>query len=215
MLAVMLAPAIVTSQDVSIRDFVSLGIFYQTLREYYLLPELTGEYWFDSTRTALQWTSNALFDCNFPDEIRNQVEDLRKLLLSKKRSQTTAQYFELAEAISDFADSESLSKDAFECGILIGQLRFYLPRVSVEEDPVKGGLFKRLAEESCFCLKGNFPEWQTMITEYYSRTQGNPLECFFAYLVDTGNLPVENTPTDLKKELVILLEDAAKVLADF
>lgn len=217
LVAFLVTPVPVEAQgdEVSVRDFLSLGIFSQVVREYYLMPESIGEYWRDSTRVALQWTYNALFDCGASSELQEQVEDLRKLILSKRRSQTLDDYFVLEEAIYNFVDSDSIARSAYECGSCLGQLRFYLPRFMEEEDDLKKELFAHLAEDPCVSMKRDLSSWEPMIRQYYSRTQGNPLEKFLGYLKDTGNLPVQTTAEELKKELVPLLEDAARVIADF
>jgi len=203
------------AEDVSTRDFVSLGIYYQTVREYYLFPESAGALWYDSTRFALEWMNNALFDCDAGEDMRNQAEELRGLLLSKKRTQTLQTYFELEAGILDFVVSDSSTLAAFECGTYLGQLRFYLPRYLETEDQLLKELYGRLAEEPCVALKRRQPSWEYMISEYYSRTAGNPLEPFFEYLTETCNKPVESTAEELKEELSNLLKYAASIISDF
>ncbi|MBD3286934.1 hypothetical protein GF359_09840 [candidate division WOR-3 bacterium] len=208
-------PAFLAAEDIPVRDFVSLGIYAQTVREYYLFPESAGDLWYDSTRFTLEWMNNALFDCGAGEDLRNRTEELRELLLSKKRSHTLETYFELSEDITEFASFDSVAQAAYLCGTYLGQLRFYLPRYLSTEEDILAELYGRLAEIPCSKLKRIYPCWGYMIEGYHSRTAGNPLDEFLRYLNDTCNRPIESTAQELSTELKKLLGDAARVISDF
>ena len=205
----------VKAQELPVRDFVSLGIYFQTAREYYLLPESMGEYWMDSTQTALQWTSNALFDCNAPEELKDQVKDLKAVIAARRRPQTLEEFFELEKTIHNFVQADSVAQAAYECGSYLGQLRFYLPRfMSEEEDVIKKELWGRLAEDAYIMIKRDRESWDPMVQQYAQSAVINSLASFLNAIKYVGGLTKQKDAEAVRKELNILLQDAAKVLVE-
>lgn len=203
------------AQEVPVSDFVSLGIYFQTTREYYLLPESMGEYWMDSTQTALQWTSNALFDCNAPEELKDKLKTFRAVIAARQRAQTLKDFFELENSIYNFVQADPVTKAAYECGLYLGQLRFCLPRFTSEEDDmIKKELWGRLAEDAYIMIKRNRVSWDTMAQQYAQSAVTNPLASFLNAIKYVGGLTEQKGAEAVRKELNLLLKDAAKVLVE-